>query len=121
MSLTTPLIIASENGHIECVKQLLGANAHFNYKNFFKTMPLIIASMNGRVKCVEKLLEAKANIDIKDYEGATVMDYASNEEEKNLLKTHKKQQIVEEMIKVLPFPVVGGHIVLFEWIVEYVI
>jgi ankyrin repeat protein len=84
------LFIASSNGHIEVVKELLDSGANIEEKDNLGWTPLIwgiflqllnhfklfiyflfIASFNGHIKVVKELLERGANIEEKDNYGNT--------------------------------------------------
>jgi len=62
------------------------------------------------------LLEANADINFRNKYGRTAIDISGNMEIEILLK---RKYMVEQMIRVVPLPVAGGHVVLFEWIAEY--
>ena len=52
----TPLWIASQEGHADCVQLLLDGGAAVNQVNNYGETPLLIATMEGREKCVQQLL-----------------------------------------------------------------
>ncbi|XP_031554161.1 serine/threonine-protein phosphatase 6 regulatory ankyrin repeat subunit C-like [Actinia tenebrosa] len=66
-SALTPLLLASKEGHSDCVKTLLEAGAKVDGvgdKNTALT-PIWIATYSGHEECVEYLLQAGANLDSK--------------------------------------------------------
>ena len=60
---TTPLIIASEFGHISIVKQLVAAGARTNIAKATMATPLYMACQNGHTEVEKSLLEARASTD----------------------------------------------------------
>jgi ankyrin repeat protein len=59
-----PLFIASREGDLETVKQLLNAGANPNEVNTYNlSTPLFIAQLHGKIEIVKYLLEAKADPD----------------------------------------------------------
>ena len=59
----TPLYLASENGHLDVVKELIAHRADINKGTDVGATPLYAASVNGHVKVVNELLDNKASID----------------------------------------------------------
>ena len=57
----TPLHLASQYGHAECIDILLRYGADFDTKRIGRYTPLHIAAFNGHTKCVEMLLASGAN------------------------------------------------------------
>ena len=55
---TTPLILASQNGHLNVVQLLLSKGANENAYDRMGRTPLFNASMNGDAKMVEMLLSS---------------------------------------------------------------
>jgi ankyrin repeat protein len=54
--------MASQNGHLEVVKALVGANAEVDAKADNGATALIVASQLGRLEVVQALLAAKADV-----------------------------------------------------------
>jgi len=74
---TTPLCIASEEGHLEVVKYLIGNGANINQaKTKNGATPLLTASLNGHLDVVKHLIEKKANIKQALTSGHTPLDAA---------------------------------------------
>ncbi len=115
----TPLIWASIKGHVNCLNQLLESKADVNDIDEDGDTALAWASYNNHVECVMILLNAKANIDIENIKHKTALDEARSTTVTNIIINHKKERMIEEMVKVLPFPTAGGHIELYRWIVNY--
>ncbi len=70
----TPLHMASEKGHVECVIALINlGNAEVGAKTYYcGSTPLHVASENGRIKCVKALVEKfKAEVNVMDYSNNT--------------------------------------------------
>jgi ankyrin repeat protein len=74
---STPLILASENGHIEIVKLLLDADAKVSAKRYDNSNALILASQNGYTEIVKLLLDSGAKLDSRTKIGATALILAS--------------------------------------------
>ena len=53
----TALVIAAENGHVECVDILIQSGACVTFDDTSGRTPLMAAAENGHVKCVEVLLK----------------------------------------------------------------
>ena len=64
----TPLIMASEQGHLEVVKLLLNSTADVNAmaKDLWNQTALMFASQNGHADVVRELIAAKADVNAKD-------------------------------------------------------
>ena len=62
----TPLYLASENGHLGVVKELIKQGAYINKGTDDRRTPLLAASLNGHVKVVNELLDNKAIIDLAE-------------------------------------------------------
>lgn len=78
----TPLFLASENGHLDVVKELIKQGAYINKGTDSGATPLLAASLNGHVKVVNELLDNRASIDQADNDdgntplhGASWYDY----------------------------------------------
>ena len=63
----TPLIEASINGSINCVKILIEGGANVNLFNKYQNTPLHVAAVNNHVEIVNILLENRADIMRKNY------------------------------------------------------
>lgn len=59
----TPLYLASENGHLDVVKELITHRAYINKGTDYGATPLLAASVNGHVNVVNVLLDNRALID----------------------------------------------------------
>jgi ankyrin repeat protein len=58
----TPAMVASENGHVECLKILIEEKADVDAGDLEGKTPVCRASRYGSVECVRALLEAKADL-----------------------------------------------------------
>jgi ankyrin repeat protein len=74
----TPLVAASSEGHVECVKLLLGAKADVNAKDKDGTNSLMAASARGHLDVVSALLTAGANVNEQNADGHTALMFAYN-------------------------------------------
>ncbi|XP_031439184.1 ankyrin repeat and SOCS box protein 3 isoform X2 [Clupea harengus] len=57
----TPLFLAAQYGHSQCVEMLAGAGANVNCQATDLATPLLIAAQEGHLACVEALLAHGAN------------------------------------------------------------
>ena len=65
--LTTPLMIASDGGHLELVRALLRNKAHVNSVNRYGQSALMIATIQGHIDVVRLLLQNEARINCLDW------------------------------------------------------
>jgi hypothetical protein len=72
----TALMIASEHGHLECVRALLEAGADVAQAKRNGTTALIMASQNGHLECVRALLEACADVVQLRNDGKCALEFA---------------------------------------------
>ncbi len=72
----TPLILASERGHIDVVKELLDNKANVNRSDRLKKTSLHLASYMGHPNVVQMLINYGANIAAKDTSGKMPIHYA---------------------------------------------
>jgi ankyrin repeat protein len=68
-----PLVIASNNGRIKVVQELLAANADINGKNASGLTALHRAADNGNVRMVKVLLRYQPNVNIRCASGNTAL------------------------------------------------
>ena len=61
----SPLILAAENGHTECIAVLVEAGAEVNTVNKYDNSALMMTSRNGSVDCVKLLIEDGADVNMK--------------------------------------------------------
>jgi ankyrin repeat protein len=81
----TPLCVAVEFGHVDCVKELLEKGADVNENNSGKWFPLYLAIEFEQVECLKLLLKQKnLNFDLKGYNG-TALDFAKKIENETLI------------------------------------
>ncbi|XP_013403315.1 ankyrin repeat domain-containing protein 29-like [Lingula anatina] len=68
---TTPLILASANNHLDCVKELLKQGADPGARRLTGTCALFFAAQGGYLDIVKELLENGAPVDLPSYDGGT--------------------------------------------------
>ena len=84
---TNALRLASREGHLEIVKLLIENGANINAKDNDGETALMRASYNGHLEVVKYLIENGADVNIKDnYYGITALDFARDEEIKEVLR-----------------------------------
>ncbi len=82
----TPLIGATEKGHIGIAKYLLRYGAHVNARKASNSRtPLMIACRNNNSEMVKLLMMFKANVDLRDYYGLSAFDIAISGNNKEIL------------------------------------
>jgi len=69
----TPLMIASQNGHVEILKALLYKGADINAKGKYGITALMVASEMGDLKIVNELLSEGADVNARDDYGWTAL------------------------------------------------
>jgi len=72
----TPLHVASEDGRVLIVKELLAQGANVNILNASDKTALLKASMFGRLEMCKVLVEAGADLNLKNDENETALDRA---------------------------------------------
>ena len=90
------LLLASERGHTEVAKLLLGAGANPDKSTPDGWSPLMAASQGNHAEIVKALLEANAAVDSKDTNGWTATMkavYAGHTESTVLLAPHAKEEL----------------------------
>ena len=76
---TTPLIFAASNGHTDCVRLLLEANAKVNGTDAWGSTALFKASSYNHKACVETLLDSGADPNQPNKWGALPLQYAAHQ------------------------------------------
>tara|TARA_R110000868_G_scaffold344974_8_gene606050 strand:+ start:123 stop:1418 length:1296 start_codon:yes stop_codon:yes gene_type:complete len=75
----TPLFLAAQQGHAECVQTLLAAGATVDAATPDNWHPLYIAAYNGHTKCVQHLLEAGLDVNLISRGRETALFYAAKQ------------------------------------------
>ena len=73
----TPLMLAAENGFVQCVELLLDKGADVNVTNIYGYTPLIYAAKKGSRECVKLLLDKGADVNVGDNHWYTPLIYAA--------------------------------------------
>lgn len=81
----TPLHLASEENHIDCIEKLLEAGADREMKNMKDQTALLAATIEGHVKAVDLLLDAGSDASKMTAYGNTALIAVSNLEVAKLL------------------------------------
>ena len=83
----TLLMIATNKGHTEIVRELLNAEAKVNEQDsWYRMTALMIAANSGHAEIVKMLLDEGADWTIKNYQGKTVLEIAIDNNLKDIIK-----------------------------------
>ncbi|RLN95560.1 hypothetical protein BBJ28_00023904, partial [Nothophytophthora sp. Chile5] len=74
----TPLVLAAQQGHLECVRVLLAHGARVDLGDKLKKTPLILAVKNGHTRVAAMLINAGANLNAYDSSENSVAHYAAS-------------------------------------------
>ncbi|KAL4168404.1 hypothetical protein KRP22_011806 [Phytophthora ramorum] len=77
-SKATPLTLAAQNGHLECVRVLLANGARVDLGDKLKKTPLILAVKNGHTRVAAVLINGGANVNAYDTSENSVAHYAAS-------------------------------------------
>ncbi|KAL7686361.1 putative Poly [ADP-ribose] polymerase, ankyrin repeat-containing domain, WGR domain superfamily [Plasmopara halstedii] len=77
-SKSTPLTLAAQNGHLQCVRVLLANGAHVNLGDKFKKTPLMLAVKNGHTRVAAALINGGADVNLSDSSENSVAHYAAS-------------------------------------------
>ena len=116
----TPLFGASQNGHIECTRLLLGAGAAVDLAATDSgATPLYMACLEGHVECMHLLLSAGATVDLAS-NGFTPLYLAcfqGHGECAQLLSSYgARRELQHGPVADLAFSTHAGHAALTEWL-----
>lgn len=70
---TTPLMRASQEGHVEAVQLLVQAGASVNRRNMVQMTSLMLASQRGHANVCQTLLQHSADVDAKTNQDSTAL------------------------------------------------
>ena len=97
-----PLAIAAQKGYSKIVDALLDLGANINGQSLkHGQTALMQAVAQGHTDIVKLLLENGADIDIKTHKGHTALNFAKNDEIKNLLLQAKAEQQISSLRETL--------------------
>ena len=119
----TPLMIASQKGHIQTVSILLQNGAHVNMQNNDGWPPLMIASQNGHSQTVLILLQNGSNVNTQDNE-TTALHFTSKCNQISIAKlilSQKRQAIdVQDFLGRTPLMIASscGHLEMVNLLLE---
>ena len=71
------LLVASEHGKVDKIKEALARGAHMGTRNNFGVTPLIFAANNGHMDAAKYLLDLGADIDAVSNNGRTAVLWAT--------------------------------------------
>ncbi|RLN31278.1 hypothetical protein BBJ28_00027041, partial [Nothophytophthora sp. Chile5] len=74
----TPLVLAAQQGHLECVRVLLAHGARVDLGDKLKKTPLMLAVKNGHTRVAAMLINAGANLNAYDSSENSVAHYAAS-------------------------------------------
>lgn len=96
----TPLFVAAEKNQAETVEVLLEFNPDIDIECIpaqdIPATALIAAVRSGAADAAKKLLQAGADINFKNQNGLLVMEYAQNDEMRNMLLEHHPDMALED-------------------------
>ena len=75
----TPLMLASQAGHVDLVVKLIEAGANMNIQSNSADTALVYATKEEKIHCVQKLIELGANVNIQGGDGETALMHATYE------------------------------------------
>ena len=84
--------------HIECVREILSANANVNMSNVDGHTALMYACIKGHKACVQELLKANADVSARDDDGNTALTYVLTNCDREI-PTEECLVCVRELIK----------------------
>ena len=76
-SCSTPLLVASHDGNVDCVRSLLAAGASMNHQQFDGNTALNNSCQNGATDCARLLREHSADVNLASNDGFTPLILAS--------------------------------------------
>jgi ankyrin repeat protein len=94
---TSPLLVAGEKGHLDCIKALVSANANINIQGSDGWTPLMYAVVYKRIDCINFLLDMGADPTIKNKAGKKAVDIAKNYDRTKIIKILEEERFM--MIK----------------------
>ncbi|KAJ8578843.1 hypothetical protein ON010_g355 [Phytophthora cinnamomi] len=77
-SKATPLTLAAQNGHLDCVRILIANGARVDLGDKLKKTPLILAVKNGHTRVAAVLINGGANVNAYDTSENSVVHYAAS-------------------------------------------
>lgn len=90
----SPLMLASGNGHLDCVRfLLLEVGVNVNYQNESGNTALHWAALNGHCDCVDFLIENDANVSLANAAGKVPFDEALVRDRKDCCERIAKKEV----------------------------
>lgn len=95
----SPLMLASANGHLDCVQFLVTEiGVPVNYKNFAGNSALHWAALNGHAHVVEFLIANSADVNMKNTYNRTPFEEALVRDRKDCCEIIAKEEVRIEMM-----------------------
>jgi ankyrin repeat protein len=107
----TPLIVAAQQGHLECARVLATAGADLETKQEHGLTALMAAARDGHVEIVELLLDAGADWKATTNAGSTALAVAKHFKQTAVVRLLEQRQGIPEYAP-LPFELAGRFAVL---------
>ena len=70
-------MLAAQNGHVDCLRELVVSGAEVNIQSNDGRTALMCAAENGHVDCLHELVVSGAEVNIQDNEGWTALLFAA--------------------------------------------
>jgi ankyrin repeat protein len=82
----TALIIATRNGHLQVVRELIRAGADVNQSDTHDNVPIFWAAMHGFLEIANALIQAGADVNKKNSANQTAVFFATQHNQNDVLR-----------------------------------